>query len=87
VVGETGIPGDGDAERQMLVEIEIAQRPCCYGWGGGRAGPGMIIMSWVLGLIVFHVKTRLESRPAKLGLHCPDIFGPADANRSCRISR
>ena len=24
VVGETGIPGDRDAERQMLVEIEIA---------------------------------------------------------------
>src|SRR5271170_7938483 len=26
VVGKAGIPGDGDAERQMLVEIEIAAK-------------------------------------------------------------
>jgi hypothetical protein len=44
-------------------------------------------MSWALGLIVFHVKTRLDSRRAKLCLRCLDIFGPADADRSCRISR
>jgi hypothetical protein len=44
-------------------------------------------MSWALGLIVFHVNTGLESRSAKLGLHGLGIFGPADADRSCRTSR
>jgi len=41
VVGETRIPGDGDAERQMLVKIEVAvelpfhegKRPCDGGAG------------------------------------------------------